>query len=247
MHNTWLLLITALLTGYLAGSLSFARMIHKRIKKDEPFGKIRQKIPGTDRYFHSESISATAVTLSLGKKYGLLTALFDMLKVFIPTLIVKYYLQGEPYFLLTGAAAVAGHVYPLYHKFKGGRGESSMIGAFLVINWFGILICNLAAIVFGYLLGSILVWRYGWYVISIFWYYIYFKDPYYVLFVIAINFFFWFSMRHDLRKFDQLKKKDQLKFKEADVSAFILMGEGPGRFLDNYGLPALIRKMLGLK
>jgi glycerol-3-phosphate acyltransferase PlsY len=247
MDNTWLLLIIALLSGYLSGSISFARLIFRRINKNEPFENIRQIIPGTDRYFDSDTISATAVTLSLGKKYGLVTALLDMLKVTIPTLIIKYLFDGEPFYLLTAAAAVGGHVYPLYHKFKGGRGESSMIGAFLVINWFGILICNLAAIVFGYLLGSILVWRYGWYVICIFWYYIYFRDPYYVLFAIAINFFFWFSMRHDLRKFDQLKKKDQLKFKEADVSAFILMGEGPGRFLDNYGMPALIRKMLGLK
>jgi hypothetical protein len=117
-----------------------------------------------------------------------------------------------------------------------------MIGAFLVINWLGILVCNLSAIVFGFLFGSVLVWRYGWYLLTIFWYAYYFKDPYFILFAIIINFFFWFSMRHDLRKFEHLKKKDKLKFREADVSAFILMGESPGRFLDNYGLPVLVKK-----
>ena len=244
MDNTWLLIIIALLSGYLSGSISFARLIYKWFNNKEPFENIRQRIPGTERYFESDTISATAVSLSLGKKYGLLTALLDMLKVAIPTLVIKYLFNGDPFYLLTASAGVIGHVYPLYYKFRGGRGESSMVGAFLVINWFGIIICNLAAIILGYLFGSILVWRYGWYLVSIFWYYIYFRDPYFVIFAIVINFFFWFSMRHDLRKFDKLKKKDKLKFKEADVSAFILMGEGPGRFLDNYGLPALIKKIL---
>jgi glycerol-3-phosphate acyltransferase PlsY len=243
MENTYILLLIAFLSGYLPGSISFARLIHKWKKKEEPFTNIKQKIPGTERYFHSDTVSATAVTLSLGKKYGLLTSLFDMLKVTFPTLLIRLFLDGEPYYLLTAAAAVGGHVYPLYHRFKGGRGESSMIGAFLVINWFGIIICNLAAIVLGYLFGSILVWRFGWYVLTIPWYYLYFRDPYFVIFTIVINFFFWFSMREDLQKFAALKKKDKLKFKEADVSAFILMGEGPGRFLDNYGLPACLRRL----
>jgi glycerol-3-phosphate acyltransferase PlsY len=244
MDNSYLIIIISLLAGYLFGSISFARIIYKSLRKDETFARIRQRIPGTDRYFDSDSISATAVTLSLGKKYGLLTSLLDMLKVFLPTLIIKHVFDSEPYYLLTAAAAVGGHVYPLYYKFSGGRGESSMIGAFLVINCFGILLCNLFATILGYLFGSILVWRFGWYVISIIWYYIYFKDVYFVLFAICINFFFWFSMRHDLRKFDKLKKKDKLTFTEAEVSAFILMGEGPGRFLDKYGLPALLRKLL---
>ena len=77
----------------------------------------------------------------------------------------------------------------------------------------------------------------------IFWYWIYFDSIYYVIFMVIANFLFWFSMRHDLGTFAKLKEVDDLEVSEEAVSDFLLMGKGMGRFLDNYGLPALIRKI----
>lgn len=229
--------------GYLVGSISFARLIHFLVKKDKSFTPFRQRIPHSEKYFESDLVSATTVSVNLGKRYGCLVSLLDLIKVALPTILVKHFFPGDPWFLLVAVAGIGGHVYPLFHRFRGGRGESSMLGAFLVINWFGIGVTNGASLVLGYFFGSVLVWRFGWYILTIFWYAWYFQDPWYVCFALVANAFFWLSMRNDLKKFRALKQKGRIKFTEADISEFIMMGKTPGRFLDKYGLPALIRKL----
>ncbi len=135
-----------------------------------------------------------------------------------------------------------GHNFSVYYGFTGGRGESAILGIILVINWFGLLLANAASIL-GFITGSVLVVRWGAYVILIFWLWYYFRDWRYALFMILVNFFFWLSMRKDLARFTELKKKKGLAFTEEEVSEFILMGKGLGRALDRYGLPALFKKI----
>ncbi len=60
-------------------------------------------------------------------------------------LLVKLVLTTEPCFLLVALFGVIGHNLPVYYRFRGGRGESPIIGSLLVINWFGLIITNLAA------------------------------------------------------------------------------------------------------
>jgi len=62
--------------------------------------------------------------------------------------------------------------------------------------------------------------------------------------MLAANFLFWFSMRVDLKTFARLKEIDDLDVSEESVSDFLLMGKGLGRFIDRYGLPALIKKVI---
>jgi len=61
--------------------------------------------------------------------------------------------------------------------------------------------------------------------------------------MILINFFFWFSMRKDLSRFIELKRKKGMEFTEEDVSQFILMGKSLGRALDKYSLFAFYKKL----
>ena len=166
-----------------------------------------------------------------------------MLKVALPTLLFKLLFPSQPYYLLTAIFGICGHNYPLYHKFVGGRGESPILGALLVINWFGIIIANGIASVLGYFTGSIFVLRFSGYIILIGWFWFYFQDIRYVLFMIMANFFYWFSMRKDLSRFQQLKKEKGIKFSEEEVSDFLLMGKEPGRFLDRYGLYFLLKRL----
>ncbi len=244
MESTLALLVLSGITGYLIGSISFARLLTRMVTKSSYVKPINEPVPGSDIMFQSNSVSATAAHLNLGKKYGCLTALLDMSKVAIPTFLFSLFFPDQPYYLLVAACGIAGHNYPIYHGFKGGRGESPMLGAMLVINWFGILIANAASLILGYLTGSVLVIRYGWYVLMIFWYWIYFDSYFHVIFMVIANFLFWFSMRHDLATFADLKKVDDLEVSEEAVSDFLLMGKGLGRFIDRYGLPALLKKLL---
>ena len=243
MESTLAILVLAAITGYLTGSISFARLLTWIVTKSSYVKPINEPVPGSDIRFESNSISATAAHLNLGKKYGCLTALLDMSKVAVPTFFFSLFFPDQPYYLLVAASGIAGHNYPLYHGFKGGRGESPMLGAMLVINWFGIFIANAASLILGYLTGSVLVIRYGWYVLMIFWYWIYFQNIYYVIFMVTANFLFWFSMRRDLATFADLKKVDDLEVSEESVSDFLLMGKGLGRFIDRYGLPALLKRL----
>ena len=239
---TWLMYILAGLAGYLSGSFSFARILTLLITKSGHIEKLREPVPGTDQTFESDSVSATVASQNLGKRYGCLTALLDMFQVALPVFLIHHYFPEEPYFLVTGLLGMLGHDYPLYHRFHGGRGESPMIGAMLVINWFGILIAYTASMMLGYLAGSVLVLRYGWYVLMIFWYWIYFNDLYHVTFMILANLIFWNSMRKDLVRYSELKSEITVEVTQEQVSDFLLMGKGIGRFLDKYSLPALISK-----
>lgn len=240
----WLLAIICSLTGYLIGSVSNARIVYfmvTRNKKIEPFS---EPVPHSDETFESDLVSATLITKKLGKKYGCITSLADMLKVGLPTLLVKLLFTSHPYFMLTALFGVMGHNFPVYYGFVGGRGESPIIGILLVINWFGLIIANFASTILGFITGSVLVMRWGGYVLLIFWLWYYFLDFRYAIFMVILNFFFWFSMRKDLVRFYELKKKKGLAFTEEDVSEFILMGKGIGRFLDKYSLFALFKKLL---
>jgi len=104
------------------------------------------------------------------------------------------------------------------------------------------LIANGVASILGYLTGSILVLRWGAYILLIGWFWYYFRDPYYVLFMVMANILYWTSMWSDLARFQELKKKKGLKFTEEEVSEFLLMGKSPGRFLDKYGLYFVLKR-----
>lgn len=84
----------------------------------------------------SGNIGATNVTRLLGKKFGTLTLLGDMLKGFLPVYIGALLFPdtsgGADYMILSifGLAAFLGHLFPLYLKFKGGKGVATGFGIF---------------------------------------------------------------------------------------------------------------------
>jgi len=243
IQKPWLLAIICCVTGYLIGSVSFARIVYFIVTKNRKIEPFSEPVPHSEETFESDLVSATLVTKKIGARYGCITSIADMLKVAVPTLLVRLIFTSEPYYLLTALFGVIGHNLPVYYRFKGGRGESPILGILLVINWFGLLLVNLSATVLGFVTGSVLVVRWGGYVLMIFWLWYYFNDWRYALFMILINFFFWFSMRKDLARFIELKKKKGIEFTEEDVSQFILMGKSLGRALDKYSLFAVYKKL----
>ncbi|MFN8258389.1 MAG: glycerol-3-phosphate acyltransferase [Bacteroidales bacterium] len=243
-ENFWLCVIISSVPAYFIGSVSFARILYFFVKKSPEIGKFSEAVPHSDEVFESDLVSATLVAKQLGAKYGCLTSIADMAKVAVPALLVKTLLTAHPFYLLTAVFGIFGHNYPVYYSFKGGRGESPLLGALLVINWFGLLIVNVAATILGFITGSVLVVRWGGYILMVPWLWIYFKDIWYVLFMLVANLLFWFSMRKDLARFNQLKKEKGLKFTEEEVSEFILMGKSLGRALDKYSIYAMIKKRI---
>lgn len=98
-----------------------------------PFGLLVAKSKGVDiRQQGSGNIGATNVFRVLGKGLGIFTFLLDALKGFIPAFVFPMIGNVEPvYGVLFGLAAIVGHSFPIYLKFKGGKGVATSAGMLL--------------------------------------------------------------------------------------------------------------------
>jgi len=139
-----------------------------------PFGLVLSRGSGIDiRTQGSMNIGATNVARLLGKKMGALTLACDLLKGYLPMFVTGLVLQANPnrdlFIALCGAATVLGHMFPVYLRFKGGKGVATGLGAFLYLAPLAALGCLSVFVVsvflsgfvsLGSLLGSasILVW-----------------------------------------------------------------------------------------
>ena len=106
-------------------------------------GYLVGKLCGMDiRDYGSGNSGTTNVLRVLGKTRALLTFLGDALKSFIPVLVVKFLLcpavptlNADLIQLVTGFAAVMGHDYPVFLKFKGGKGIATTAAAMMAFDW----------------------------------------------------------------------------------------------------------------
>ena len=121
----------ATLAAYLIGSLSFAVIVSRLMGLNDP------------RTYGSGNPGATNVLRSGNKAAAVLTLLLDALKGFVPVLLVKLY--GAPFGLddgtlaLVALAAFLGHLWPVFFRFKGGKGVATAAGVLLGLNpWLGL-------------------------------------------------------------------------------------------------------------
>lgn len=115
-------LITALIGGYVLGSIPFGLLI------------ARLSGQGDIRAIGSGNIGATNVLRTGRKDLAALTLLFDAGKAGVAALIATHVL-GLPYGAIAGAAALIGHCFPVWLKFKGGKGVATFFGALLATSW----------------------------------------------------------------------------------------------------------------
>jgi len=121
----------ATLAAYLIGSLSFAVIVSQLMGLNDP------------RTYGSGNPGATNVLRSGNKAAAVLTLVLDALKGFVPVLLVKEF--GAPYGLdegtlaLVSIAAFLGHLWPVFFRFKGGKGVATAAGVLLGLNpWLGL-------------------------------------------------------------------------------------------------------------
>ena len=105
-----------------------------------PFGLILTKIflNKDIREIGSGNIGATNVLRTGNKAIGYSTLLLDVLKAVAPVIYVKIFYQDFLY--ITSLCAFLGHVFPIWLKFKGGKGVATYVGILFAINfYFGII------------------------------------------------------------------------------------------------------------
>ena len=88
----------------------------------------------------SGNIGATNVARTVGARAGLLTLAADILKGLGPTCVTRVVVADPSAATLVGIATVVGHVYPLFARFRGGKGVATAFGAFLVLAPLGALV-----------------------------------------------------------------------------------------------------------
>lgn len=110
--------------GYLMGSV--------------PFGLILTRLTGAGdlRSIGSGNIGATNVLRTGRKGLAAATLLLDAGKGALAVLMAAYWSDGDPIVVaLTGLFALLGHCFPLWLKFRGGKGVATMLGVSLALDW----------------------------------------------------------------------------------------------------------------
>ena len=108
-----------------------------------PFGIIISRIMGLGnlRNIGSGTIGATNVLRTGNKLAAILTLIFDLLKGAI-AVIITYYIFNDTTAQIAALSSFLGHCFPIWLKFKGGKGVATFIGISLALYWpAGILIC----------------------------------------------------------------------------------------------------------
>lgn len=102
-----------------------------------PSGVVLTRLSGAGdvRQAGSGNIGATNVYRVAGKRLGILTLVADMLKGLLPLLALKLWsAPNEQMVALVAVALFIGHCYPIYLKFKGGKGVATALGIYLVLS-----------------------------------------------------------------------------------------------------------------
>ena len=126
--------ILIVLLAYLISSIPTAYILFK-IKRGDDIRK-----------YGSGNVGGTNIIRTLGTSWGILTILADVIKGFIPVLI-SYLVYPSDLVLVAvvSIAAVLGHIFPVYIKFKGGKGVATTVGVGIGLFPYSVLI---TAIVF---------------------------------------------------------------------------------------------------
>jgi glycerol-3-phosphate acyltransferase PlsY len=149
--------------AYLLGSVPTGLVLSRALAGKDP------------RQQGSRNIGATNVMRTAGKALGIITLLGDVLKGVIPVVIALWLVKEEFWVAGTGLAAFLGHCFPVYLRFKGGKGVATALGIFLplaplavvfdILVFAGVVVISRMVSV-GSLLGAaampILIWLLGY-------------------------------------------------------------------------------------
>ena len=143
--------VILIIVSYLSGSVSYALLIAKAHGKDL-------------RSIGSGNLGATNLSRLLGRKWAYLCFSLDMLKGIIPMIAARLIFVSAKagpaqltLWLIVGIAAILGHVFPLYLKFRGGKGVATSFGVVLGL-WPYYTLPGL--VVFVIWAACVLIWKY---------------------------------------------------------------------------------------
>jgi acyl phosphate:glycerol-3-phosphate acyltransferase len=113
--------LIAVVAAYLVGSIPFAQLLSKR--------------RGIDlRRVGSGNVGATNVLRTLGVRPAVVAMMLDAVKGTVAVLVAQRLTNGVAAPVMAGLASMIGHVYPVWLRFRGGKGVATAAGAFAVLT-----------------------------------------------------------------------------------------------------------------
>ncbi len=130
-----LFLLLACGASYLIGSVSFAIFLSKVFRLQDP-RQYGSHNPGATNVLRSGNKSAALLVLLLdGAKGAFAVALVGALVSTLVSAFARTFDYGPATIAIAGLCAFMGHVWPIFHRFKGGKGVATFMGVALALNW----------------------------------------------------------------------------------------------------------------
>lgn len=227
----WIIAIAA----YLLGSLSFTRIIARLVAPRASLTSVTLPVPGSGERFQVTSMGANTAGTVLGRRVGVLIGVLDMLKAAVPVLILRFIYPDQPYALIAATLVMVGHNWPIYHRFRGGRGYSAAYGGMLAIDPLGAILSALAGWVFGLLVlrNFIMVFLAGfWFYIPWMWFTTY--NWWSLGYAIAVNVLFMLAMMPDIRQYRQITRETKVDLRTSMETS--PMGKSALRLMERFHL-----------
>ena len=132
-------LFPLILLAYFFGSLNSSIIFSKILKLKDP------------REYGSKNPGATNILRSGNKTLALATLIFDMFKGFLPVFVAFFFIEDQIYIQIIGLCSILGHIFPIYYKFKGGKGVATSFGVILAFDIILGFICLLTWLITAFL------------------------------------------------------------------------------------------------
>jgi glycerol-3-phosphate acyltransferase PlsY len=152
--------IVVALVGYLQGSISFARLVPRIVDPKADISDVTLPVQNSDERMPMLAMGANTASIKYGSRVGCSVGLLDILKVFLPTLVVRLIYPQESYYLVIALTGFIGHCWPVYYGFKGGRGISPFYGGMFAIDPLGAFVVAITSMFIGMVVLKELLFAY---------------------------------------------------------------------------------------
>jgi glycerol-3-phosphate acyltransferase PlsY len=193
------LAVAAAVVAYLVGSVSFARLVARRAVPGADLERVALTFHEGSDPVVVEGVSATSVAVRAGRRWGVLVSLLDIAKAVIVTALFGWLDQGGPADLVAATFVVVGHIWPLWHRFRGGFGVSPMIGGLLVVDPAALIVTIALGLLVGLALADSLIAYDGWTLLLAPWFLLVRGDPAEALYALVITVLYWWAMRVEVK------------------------------------------------
>lgn len=196
-----LILFLILLGSYLLGSISFARIITK-IWSGKDVADFEVSAEGEGESNKVISIGANAVSSELGPMAGMLVSVLDILKVVVLVILTRRFLPDNTWApILAAVGAMVGHNWPIYYRFHGGAGYSTIIGAMLVFDPLAVVVTPLIGVFLGVVVfHNYLIATVSWMWLLIPW--LWWRQSgqiEFIFYAFAVNIIFWLALIPEIK------------------------------------------------